>query len=99
MKALILLCLVSFSVMAEDSGLKDAILHSNIKQIVPQPHIRFKGSFVYKEPLVCEVNPMSGSLLVTINPHSWYALKPVEQINTFCEEMNRCYVKIKCKKI
>ncbi len=95
----VLILLTSNLAFATDSGLGDAIEHSNIKRLNPRPHIRMKGSFSYKEAIVCDVNPLSESLLVTINPNQWYALDPAAQINAFCAEMHKCDERIECKKL
>lgn len=99
----LLMALVLFTftnnVSAEDSGLTDAIKHSNILQLNPKPNIKLKASLSFKEAVNCDVNPENGKLFVTMNPNAWYKLNAVDQINTFCEEMHRCDYRIKCHKL
>ena len=101
MKFLILaIILSSISFAAEkDTGLTDAIRHSNILQLNPRPDMKIKASLSFKEAIHCDVNPENHKLFVTMNPHAWYALSPVDKINSFCEEMHRCDYRIKCHKL
>lgn len=92
----ILFLLSSLSFANPDNSLVYSIKQTNLLEMKERPQIKFIATVKIGKTMICSKSRHGKLLIVSINPHHWYAQSELSQVYEFCQTMNKCDERITC---